>query len=352
MAEAVEVSADRPVLIDRYLANAQEVDVDCVSDGATHVIGAIMEHVELAGIHSGDSACIIPAPTLAKAVKAQIRRHTFALAEALAVKGLMNVQFAVQGEDVYVLEVNPRASRTVPFVSKATGVPLAKLAALAMAGHTLEEMGYTEEFIPTHYAVKEAVFPFSRFPGIDVVLSPEMKSTGEVMAIDGNCGLAFLKSQMAAGNRLPKEGNVFLSVRDEDKPATVDLTRKLQQLGFVPYATLGTSTALWNSGIHSRPVFRISKGRPHAIDLMEQKELAWIVNTPSVGAEPMWDEVRMRAHATIRGVPITTTLNGLRWSISGLKAYRTAGGHVQVRSLQEYHERSPRMRLPRAKTGA
>jgi carbamoyl-phosphate synthase large subunit len=352
MTEAVEVSEDRPVLIDRYLINAQEVDVDCISDGDTHVIGAIMEHVELAGIHSGDSACLIPAPTLSKAVKATIRKHTFALAAALHVKGLMNVQYAIQGEDVYVLEVNPRASRTVPFVSKTTGIPLAKLAALVMVGYKLKDMGYTEEFIPAHYAVKEAVFPFSRFPGIDVVLSPEMKSTGEVMGIDGNCGLAYLKSQMAAGNRLPKEGNVFLSVRDEDKPEIVELTRKLQHLGFVPYATSGTSTALWDSGIHSRPVFRISKGRPHAIDLMEQKELSWIVNTPTVGADPMWDEVRMRAHATIRGVPITTTLNGLKWSISGLKAYRTAGSHVKVRSLQEYHERSPRVKLPKAQSGA
>ncbi len=347
MREAVEVSEDRPVLIDRFLANACEVDVDCISDGETHVIGAIMEHVELAGIHSGDSACIIPSPNLSKTVKATIRKQTFALAEALQVKGLMNIQFAVQGEDVYILEVNPRASRTVPFVSKTTGVPLAKLAALVMVGAKLTDMGFTEEFIPAHYAVKEAVFPFTRFPGIDVVLSPEMKSTGEVMGIDGNCGLAYLKSQIAAGNRLPKGGGAFLSVRDEDKPETIELARKLKQFGFTLYATLGTSTALWNAGIRDRAVFRISKGNPNAIDLIENDEIDWIISTPTVGAEPAWDEVKMRAHAVTRGIPLTTTINGLRWSVMGLKSYKTAGGHVKVRSIQEYHERSPQVRLPK-----
>ncbi|MDD5705222.1 MAG: carbamoyl-phosphate synthase large subunit [Kiritimatiellae bacterium] len=343
MAEAVAVSEERPVLIDRFLANAQEVDVDCIADGRTSVIGAIMEHVELAGIHSGDSACIIPAPTLGKTVKSVIRKHTHALARALGVKGLMNVQFAVQDGEVYVLEVNPRASRTVPFVSKVTGVPLAKLAARVMAGATLEELGFTEEFVPSHYAVKEAVFPFSRFPGIDVVLTPEMKSTGEAMGIDDSCGLAYIKSQMGAGNRLPRGGSVFLSVRDADKPAMVPLARQLKHLGYELFATLGTSTALWEAGLRSNAVFRISKGRPNAIDLMETKELGWIVSTPTVGADPMWDEVRMRAHATIRGVPLTTTLNGLRWSISGLKALRDTRGHVKVRTLQEFHARAPRV---------
>jgi carbamoyl-phosphate synthase large subunit len=343
MAEAVEVSEDRPVLIDRFLVDAQEVDVDCIADGEHSVIGAIMEHVELAGIHSGDSACIIPAPTLGKAVKAAIRRHTHALARALGVRGLMNVQFAVRDGEVFVLEVNPRASRTVPFVSKVTGVPLAKLAARVMAGATLAELGFTEEFVPAHYAVKEAVFPFSRFPGIDVVLTPEMKSTGEAMGIDESCGLAYLKSQMAAGNRLPRNGSVFVSVRDADKAAAVPLARQLRHLGYELYATLGTSTTLWEAGLRSNAVFRISKGRPNAIDLMETKELGWIVSTPTVGADPMWDEVRMRAHATIRGVPLTTTLNGLRWSIGGLKALRAARGQVKVRTLQEYHAKSPRL---------
>ncbi|MEI6211784.1 MAG: carbamoyl-phosphate synthase large subunit [bacterium] len=344
MTDAVEVSEDRPVLIDRYLANATEVDVDCIADGEIVVIGAVMEHVELAGIHSGDSACVIPAQTLSRKAQNTIRKHTRALAQALGVKGLMNVQFAVQGEDVYVLEVNPRASRTVPFVSKAIGVPLAKLAALVMAGARLQELGFTEEFVPKHFSAKEAVFPFSRFPGIDVVLSPEMKSTGEVMGMDDNCGMAYLKSQLAAGSRLPKGGNIFLSVRDEDKPATVELARKLRHLGYEIYATLGTSTALWDAGVESRAVFRISKGRPNAIDMMENQDLGWIINTPSAGAEPMWDEVKMRAHATIRGVPVTTTLDGLRWSISGLKASKAASGHIKVRTLQEYHVDSPKVR--------
>ncbi len=346
MSEAVEVSENRPVLIDRFLLNAQEVDVDCIADGETSVIGAVMEHVELAGIHSGDSACIIPAPTLGKAVKATIRRQTHALARALGVRGLMNVQFAVQEGEVYVLEVNPRASRTVPFVSKVTGIPLAKLAARVMAGATLAELGFTEEFIPAHYAVKEAVFPFSRFPGIDAVLSPEMKSTGEAMGIDESCGLAYIKSQLGAGNRLPRGGNVFVSVRDADKPGLLPLARQLKHLGFDLYATLGTSTALWEAGLRANAVFRISKGRPNAIDLMETRDLAWIVSTPTAGADPMWDEVRMRAHATIRGVPLTTTLNGLRWSISGLKAQRAARGHLHVRTLQEYHAKTPNLRPP------
>ena len=264
----------------------------------------------------------------------------------------MNVQFALQGEDVYVLEVNPRASRTVPFVSKAIGVPLAKLAALVMAGAKLKELGFTEEFIPKHYSAKEAVFPFSRFPGIDVVLSPEMKSTGEVMGIDADCGMAYLKSQLAAGSRLPKSGNVFLSVRDEDKAATVPLARKLQQLGYTIYATLGTSTALWDAGVKSAAVFRISKGRPNAIDMMVDHDLGWIVNTPSAGAEPMWDEVKMRAHATIRGIPVTTTLDGLRWSVSGLKAYKAASNHLKVKTLQEYHVKSPKLKAWRVDQSA
>jgi len=350
MAEAVEVSEERPVLVDHYLANATEVDVDCLSDGESSVIGAIMEHVELAGIHSGDSACVIPAQTLSRKAQAAIRKHTYALAKALRVKGLMNIQFAVQGEDVYVLEVNPRASRTVPFVSKATGVPFAKLASLVMAGATIKELGFTKEFIPEHFSVKEAVFPFSRFPGIDVVLSPEMKSTGEVMGVDGDCGLAFLKSQMAAGSRLPKSGKIFLSVRDADKANVVDMARKLQHLGFDIYATLGTSTALWDAGVKSNAVFRISKGRPNAIDMIEEHDLGWIINTPTSGEDPMWDEVKMRAHATIRSVPVTTTLDGLRWSIAGLRAYKTANGHVKVKTLQEYHAKSPKVNTWRVST--
>jgi carbamoyl-phosphate synthase large subunit len=344
VAEAVEVSEDRPILIDRYLENAVEVDVDCISDGETTVIGAIMEHVELAGIHSGDSACMIPAPNLSENVKADIRRDTLSLAEGLGVCGLMNVQYAIKDGEVYVLEVNPRASRTVPFVSKAIGVPLAKLAALVMAGARLKDLGFTKEVIPRHYSVKEAVFPFGRFPGLDVILSPEMKSTGEVMGIDSRLGLAFVKSQIAAGNSLPVSGNIFLSVRDADKPDVIPLAKRLLDLGFSIYATLGTSTALWDHGIRSRAIFRISKGRPNVLDMIEEKNINWIINTPSGGADPAMDEVRMRARAVIRGIPITTTIDGLKAALNGLEALREMK-RMEVCSLQEYHRHSPRLNL-------
>jgi len=340
MAEAVEASEERPVLVDHYLENALEVDVDCISDGETSVIGAIMEHVELAGVHSGDSACVIPAPSLSETVKETIRKHTHALAEGLNVCGLMNVQYAIQDNEVYILEVNPRASRTVPFVSKAIGVPLAKLASLVMAGAKLKDIGFTEEITPRHVSVKEAVFPFVRFPGIDVILSPEMKSTGEVMGINSTTGMAFLKSQLAAGSRLPTSGHVFLSGRDKDKEAVVYLAKQLIEMGFRIYATLGTSTRLREVGIKSEAIFRISKGRPNVIDMIEDKNVGWIVNTPSPGPEPRIDEVRMRAHAVIRGIPITTTVDGLRAAINGLTTVRHGEG-MEVCSLQEFHRHSP-----------
>ena len=344
MTEAVEVSRKRPVLIDRFLEHAVEVDVDCISDGETYVIGSIMEHVELAGIHSGDSACYIPAPSLSSDVKETIRRQTFAMAAELQVCGLMNVQFAVQDGVVYVLEVNPRASRTVPFVSKAIGVPLAKLAALVMAGHKLKDLGFTKEIQTKHCSVKEAVFPFSRFPGIDVILSPEMKSTGEVMGIDATIGMAYLKSQVAAGGTLPSSGHIFVSVRDEDKKEMTVLAAELVKLGFTIYATLGTSTVLRDSGIKSQGVFSISKGRPNVIDLIEEKNIGWIINTPESGATHMIDEIKMRSHAMIRGIPITTTIDGVRAAINGLAALKKAG-RMEVCSLQEYHRHSPKLKL-------
>jgi carbamoyl-phosphate synthase large subunit len=343
MAEAVEVSQERPVLIDRYLENALEVDVDCIADGHDAVIGAIMEHVELAGVHSGDSACMIPSPTLTEPEKDTIRSHTRALARGLNVRGLMNVQYAIQDGEVYVLEVNPRASRTVPFVSKAIGVPLAKLAARVMAGATLKELGFLEEVTPRHTSVKEAVFPFIRFPGIDVVLSPEMKSTGEVMGIDASAGMAFLKSQVAAGSTLPVTGNIFLSVRDADKPAVVPLAKQLAELGFTLFATQGTSTLLREHGLRSQAVFRISDGRPNAVDLIEEQSLGWIINTPASGASPRFDEIRMRAHAVIRGIPITTTINGLEAAVNGLREMREMQG-IDVCSLQEYHRHTPKVK--------
>jgi carbamoyl-phosphate synthase large subunit len=353
MAEAVEASDERPVLVDHYLENALEVDVDCISDGETSVIGAIMEHVELAGVHSGDSACIIPAPNLTDSVKETIRKHTHALARELNVCGLMNIQYAIQDDEVYILEVNPRASRTVPFVSKTIGVPLAKLAALVMAGAKLKDIGFSEELEPRYYSVKEAVFPFIRFPGIDVLLSPEMKSTGEVMGIDTTVGMSFLKSQLAAGSKLPVSGNIFLSVRDSDKAAALPLARRLEKLGFHIYATQGTSTMLRNNGIRSEAIFRISDGRPNAIDMVEEKELEWIINTPSSGASPRMDEIKMRAHAVIRGIPITTTISGMAAAIAALESLRELGS-MEVCSLQEYHRHAPDVNLEKlelVKTG-
>jgi len=341
MTEAVEVSESRPVLVDHFLENAVEVDVDCLSDGKIAVIGGIMEHVELAGVHSGDSACTLPPPTLSNKVKDTIRQHTIAMAKELRVCGLMNVQYAVQNETVYVLEVNPRASRTVPFVSKALGIPLAKIASLCMAGDTLENIGFTQEFTPRHFAVKEAVFPFARFPGVDVLLSPEMKSTGEVMGIDHSHSMAYLKSQSAAGNRLPKGGNVFLSLRTEDQVPAIPLAQRLAALGFTLHSTRGTSTTLRNNGIKTSAVFRISEGRPNAIDLVEENDLAWIVNTPTKGAGPATDELKIRSTCIMRGIPITTTLHGLVAAIEGLESLQK-NPNIDVCSLQEYHRHSPK----------
>ena len=256
----------------------------------------------------------------------------------------MNVQYAVKDGEGYVLEVNPRASRTVPFVSKAIGVPLAKLASLVMVGKKLKDLGYTDETIPKYTSVKEAVFPFVRFPGIDVVLSPEMKSTGEVMGIDSNRGIAFLKSQMGAGNSLPTSGSVFLSVRDGDKSEVIPIAKRLIDYGFKIYATIGTSTALRENGIKSDAIFRISDGRPNVLDLMEEKSVKWIINTPSSGATPRIDEIKMRASAVIKNVPITTTIDGASAAVDGIEALREME-HLEVCSLQEYHRHSPQLEL-------
>ena len=344
MVEAVEASEERPVLIDRFLEDATELDVDCISDGETSVIGAIMEHVELAGIHSGDSACMIPTISLSKKVLDTIHKNTFDLARELHVCGLMNVQYAVKGDEVYVLEVNPRASRTVPFVSKSIGVPLAKLAALVMVGKKLKDMGFTEEVIPEHYCCKEAVFPFVRFPGIDIVLSPEMKSTGEVMGIDVLPGLAYFKTQVAAGNSIPKGGDIFMSIRPADKHALVPLGKELANLGFTIHATCGTATALYDAGLKVQPIFKICEGRPNVIDAINDHELKWIINTPSTGVAPRTDEIQMRAHAVIKGVPITTTIEGLHTAIEGLKAINEMG-RMEVCSIQEYHRQAPKLKL-------
>ncbi len=331
---AAEASPDRPILVDRFLEDAAEVDVDCISDGNLCVIGGVMEHIEQAGIHSGDSACAIPAFSLDPEVVAEIKRATKAMAAALNVRGLMNVQFAVKDGQVYILEVNPRASRTVPFVSKATGVPLAKLAAKIMAGATLEELGFTEEVTPPYFSVKEAVFPFIKFPGVDILLGPEMRSTGEVMGIDPDLGIAYAKSQMSAQPPLPLEGNVFVSVKDGHKEAVVPIAREFHELGFKLHATDGTAAVLERAGIPVAHLFKLQQGRPNVLDLIKNGDIQFIINTPS-GQQPRQDETIIRSAAVAGRVVIMTTLRGARASISAIRALRQSG--YSVRPLQSYH---------------
>jgi carbamoylphosphate synthase large subunit/REP element-mobilizing transposase RayT len=338
MASAIEVTPDRPVLVDRFLEDAIEVDVDCISDGETTVIGAIMEHIEQAGIHSGDSACVIPTFSLPKKVLDEISSATKAMARELNVRGLMNVQFAVKGQDVYVLEVNPRASRTVPFVSKAIGVPLAKLAAKVMAGKTLRELEFTKELVPKHFSVTEAVFPFLRYEGMDISLGPEMKSTGEVMGIDVDLGLAYAKSQMAAPPPLPTTGNVFVSVKDSDKQGVIPVVKEFVKIGFGIIATAGTVEALVASGIPATKVYKIGEGRPNVLDRVRNGDINFIINTPS-GKIPREHEVRIRNAALRRKIPIMTTLRAAMASANGIRSLQK--NKVQVRSLQEYHAKEP-----------
>jgi carbamoyl-phosphate synthase large subunit len=327
-------AAAHPILVDHFLEDAVEVDVDCIADGEIVVIGAIMEHIEEAGIHSGDSSCVIPSFTLKENVKAEIAAATKAMARELNVRGLMNVQFAVKDDVVYVLEVNPRASRTAPFVSKAIGVQLPKLAAKIMAGKSLKELGFTEEIHPTHFSVKEAVFPFIRFPGIDIVLGPEMKSTGEVMGIGENLGLAFAKAQMAAQPALPTKGNIFISVADRQKTKIAELAQGFVDLGFTLFATSGTGAALKAAGIPVQKLFKLNEGRPNALDMIKNGELAMIINTPS-GKVAREDEVKIRSTATGNRIPIITTLRAANASLAGIRALRAHG--LSVQSLQEYH---------------
>ena len=336
MASAIEVTPDRPVLVDRFLEDAIEVDVDCISDGETTVIGAIMEHIEEAGIHSGDSACVIPTFSLSQNILDEISSATKAMARELNVRGLMNVQFAVKGENVYVLEVNPRASRTVPFVSKAIGVPLAKLAAKVMVGETLRELGFTKEILPKHFSVKEAVFPFLRYQGTDISLGPEMKSTGEVMGMDIDLGLAFAKSQMAAPPPLPKKGNVFVSVKDADKESMIPLAREFLKLGFGIIATSGTADALAAAKIKVKKVFKLHEGRPNVLDRVKNGDINFIINTPS-GKIPREHEVMIRNAALAAKIPIMTTVRAAQASANGIRSLQKS--KVQVRSLQEYHNK-------------
>jgi carbamoyl-phosphate synthase large subunit len=334
MREAVKVSNDSPVLLDRFLNDATEVDVDAVCDGKRVIIGGVMEHVEQAGVHSGDSACSLPPYSLTQEMQEELRRQTVALARALEVVGLINVQFAIQDGVVYVLEVNPRASRTVPFVSKATGMPLAKIAARCMAGKGLDEQGVAGEVVPPYYSVKEAVFPFIKFPGADTILGPEMKSTGEVMGVGLTFAEAFVKSQLASGDDLPATGKVFISVRDEDKPRTVDIARKLAQLGFTLVATRGTAEVIAAAGLAVTPVNKVQEGRPHVVDMIKNGEISLIVNTVEEKRVAVRDSYVIRRAALQERVPIFTTLDGARAACTGiehateLRAYVMQGLHA------------------------
>ncbi len=336
MQEAVSVSEGHPVLIDKFLQDATEVDVDAISDGQATIVGGIMEHVEEAGIHSGDSACVLPPYSLGPGMMERIISATKAMAGELHVIGLMNVQYAVKAGELYVLEVNPRASRTVPFVSKATGIPLAKLATKVMIGKRLADLGLEEEPVVSHVAVKESVFPFRKFPGVDTLLGPEMKSTGEVMGIDKTYGMAFAKSQFAAGQNLPPKGTVFLSIKDRDKPAMLPIARMLEELGFRILATRGTSNYLTSNGITSKRVFKVSEGRPNVVDLMKNGKIHLVINTPS-GRKTLSDSYWLRRTALEYEIPYFTTIAGAKAATRAIGSMRT--DRIEVSPLQSYYKR-------------
>jgi carbamoyl-phosphate synthase large subunit len=338
MREAVKVSNDSPVLLDRFLNDAIECDVDALSDGQRVFIGGVMEHIEQAGVHSGDSACSLPPYSLSQATVDELKRQTAAMAKALNVIGLMNVQFAIQqhnGEDtVYVLEVNPRASRTVPYVSKATGLSLAKIAARCMAGQSLDSQGIGEEVIPPYFSVKEAVFPFNKFPGVDPVLGPEMRSTGEVMGVGKVFGEALFKSQLAAGSRLPEKGTVLITVKDSDKPRAVGVARMLHDLGYPIVATRGTASAIEAAGIPVRVVNKVKDGRPHIVDMIKNGELALVFTTVDETRTAIADSRSIRIAALAGRVPYYTTIAGARAAVEGLKHMQS----LEVYDLQSLHK--------------
>ncbi|MEK7803821.1 MAG: carbamoyl-phosphate synthase large subunit, partial [Deltaproteobacteria bacterium] len=347
MKRAKEASPEHPVLIDKFLNNATEVDVDCISDGTDVVIGGIMEHIEEAGIHSGDSACSIPPYSLKPEVIEDIRQQTIALARELKVVGLMNVQFAVkktgsrgkgqgaEGYEIYVLEVNPRASRTVPFVSKAIGKPLAKLATKVMIGRTLKELGFTMEVVPQYVSVKESVFPFIKFPGVDTILGPEMKSTGEVMGIDEDFGRAFAKAQIAAGTKLPLKGNIFISVKDDDKNDIVAAARQLKERGFTIVATSGTARHLKEEGVDTEVIYKVGEGRPHIVDRIKSGEITMVINT-SFGMKAVTDSYSIRRSALVYNVPYFTTIAAAKAASQAIVSLMEEG--LNVRPVQEYLE--------------
>jgi carbamoyl-phosphate synthase large subunit len=337
MREAVKVSNDSPVLLDRFLNDAKEVDVDALSDGQQVVIGGIMEHVEQAGVHSGDSACSLPPYSLSPELQDELRRQTVMMAKALGVVGLMNVQFAIQGETVYVLEVNPRASRTVPFVSKACGLQLAKIAARCMAGRLLSEQGVTKEIVPPYYSVKEAVFPFIKFPGVDTILGPEMKSTGEVMGVGRTFAEAFLKSQLGAGTKLPSGGKAFISVRREDRERVVEIAQALADLGFHLVATRGSAAALQAAGLSVTPVNKVTEGRPHIVDMIKNGEISFIVNVVE-DKRAMQDSYAIRRNALQQKVTYYTTLAGAKAACIGMAHLQG----LEVQPLQDLHRQLPK----------
>jgi carbamoyl-phosphate synthase large subunit len=342
MREAVKVSNDSPVLLDRFLNDAIEVDVDCLSDGKRTFIGGVMEHIEQAGVHSGDSACSLPPYSLAKDTIEELKRQTALMAKGLNVVGLMNVQFAIQQKEidgklqdvVYVLEVNPRASRTVPYVSKATGLQLAKIAARCMVGQSLDSQGITHEVVPEYFSVKEAVFPFNKFPGVDTILGPEMKLTGEVMGVGKTFGEAFVKSQLGAGVKLPKSGKVFLSIKNSDKPRAAQIAKDLVGLGFSIVATKGTAAAIAAAGVPVTMVNKVAEGRPHVVDMLKNKEIALVINTVEEKRNAITDSRTIRTSALAARVPTFTTIFGAEAAVEGMRHL----DELHVYDLQGLHK--------------
>jgi carbamoyl-phosphate synthase large subunit len=332
--EAVKVSNDSPVLLDRFLDDAIEVDIDAICDGTDVVIGGIMEHIEQAGVHSGDSACSLPPYSLSKPIQDKMRQQVRDMALELGVIGLMNTQFAIKDDEVYLIEVNPRAARTVPFVSKATGVPLAKIAARVMSGKTLAEQGVTSEVIPPFYSVKEVVLPFAKFQGVDPLLGPEMRSTGEVMGVGETFEEAYAKANLGAGSPLPRKGKVLISVRESDKPRAIELVKNMVEIGYEIEATRGTATELYDAGIMSSVVNKMSEGRPNIVDAIKNGEYAYIINTTE-GRQAITDSMYIRREALVNRVLYTTTMNAARATVSA----HTADDRNNVTSVQELHAR-------------
>jgi len=335
MKRAVKASPEHPVLIDKYLEDAIEIDVDAISDGKDVIIGGVMEHIEEAGIHSGDSACSIPPHSLSLEIINKIRIYTKSLANELKVIGLMNIQYAVKDNDIYILEVNPRASRTIPFVSKATGIPLAKMAARVIAGRSLKDIGLTSEINISHTAVKEAVFPFDRFAGVDTLLGPEMKSTGEVMGIDKDFGRAYSKAQTSSGNTMPLSGKVFISVKDKDKPSLPPIVSKFLALGFSIIATKGTAAYLRKQELKVDAVNKVAEGRPNIVDLIKNREINFVINTVT-GTKAQRDSFSIRESALQHGVTYTTTIAGAKAAVNAIEVILKK--QFNIKSLQEYHK--------------